>query len=68
MNTENKNQLTPAEAVDAIKQAYKLLSGATSSRHIIFTSPAPSSTEAAARKNIIQAKNLLDVTIALMRM
>ncbi len=60
-------QLTPDEAIQAIRTAYENVCKATESRHIVFTSPAPSTTESAIRKNIRNAKDLLEISLALLR-
>lgn len=62
----NKKSITPQQAVDNLKKAFELINEATNSRHIVFTSPAPSTTEATIRKNIIYAKNLLDISLSLL--
>lgn len=62
-----KEKLTPDQAVENIKKAYELINDAIHSNHIVFTSPAPSSTEASVRKNIIHVKNLLDISLSLLR-
>lgn len=67
MNTNNQNGITPKQAEDNILNAYALLTAARNSRHIIFTSPSPSSTESAAKRHIMHAINDLDAAIGLMR-
>lgn len=67
-NDNTQNQLSAEQAAAAIKQAFNLLADAIGSRHIVFTSPSPSSTEAAARRNIRNAKNNLDIAMSLMRL
>lgn len=64
---EKERQLTPSEAVDALKQASGLIRRAAESRHVAFTSPSPSSTEAQVRRNVNQVRGLLDITLSLMR-
>lgn len=60
-------KLTSQETISALKQAHGLLSEVIESNHTAFASPSPSSSEAAIRKNTVHARNILDITLAILR-
>lgn len=59
--------LAPSDAVAGLKDCHDILERVLRSRHAAFCSPSPSSTEAAVRKSVRQAANLLDITLSLLR-
>lgn len=58
---------SPKETVDDLKTCRVLIERALSGRHIAFSSPCPSSTEAAVRNNVRRAFNLIDISLCLLR-
>ena len=66
-NKKNNNpaQLSPAEAPEAIRQAFQLLDAACRSGHPIFTKKALTCSQQTAKKNLVSAKNRLYIGISL---
>lgn len=66
-NEKTAKPMTPSDAVTGLKDCRDILENVLRSRHAAFCSPSPSSTEAAVRRSVRQAANLLDITLSLLR-